>query len=379
MLTSTTTSRLARLWMVIVLFAVFAGSASDVVLARTNTPSSSTFFVDTDTGVDDAVALALLLRAPEAKIVGITTVAGNTTVENATNNVLSLLDVAKPSPAIPVTIGAAAPLQVPLTRVGAFVHGPDGLWFAGSQHNLDALNDDAPAAIAAAARANPGLVILALGPLTNIAEAAERFPADLANARIIALAGAKVGGNRTAVAETNAFIDPDALQQLLQHQLDVTLVTWDAWSKVTVDSVAFPRLIAKAGALGQFLAGPLATYGQAQTQGAGGPMTIPDAVAALYALKPRPELATSALVEVVTDTGATRGQTIIAVTVPERISLIANDEEMSALADRVFSDPTFNQAEAIGAILQRRPDNAQVVLSLGNEFPGQFRSKFTGR
>src|SRR5262245_56108259 len=69
-------------------------------------------FLDTDTGVDDAVALALLLRArPTVNLVGISTVAGNTTVENATKNVLTVLDVAHRS--VPVTIGAAAPLEFP--------------------------------------------------------------------------------------------------------------------------------------------------------------------------------------------------------------------------------------------------------------------------
>src|SRR5258707_883686 len=67
----------------------------------------SAVFVDTDTGVDDALALALLLRAPTANLVGISTVVGNTSVDNATKNVLTVLDVAGRT--VPVTVGAATP------------------------------------------------------------------------------------------------------------------------------------------------------------------------------------------------------------------------------------------------------------------------------
>ena len=83
--------------------------------------------VDADIGVDDAAALAYLLSSSKANILGITTVAGNTSVENAANNALILLDTAQRT-AIPVVVGAAAPLVVSASHQGVFVHGPDGLW-----------------------------------------------------------------------------------------------------------------------------------------------------------------------------------------------------------------------------------------------------------
>jgi inosine/uridine nucleosidase len=318
-------------------------------------------FVDTDIGVDDATAIAWLLQAPEANVVGFTTVMGNTTVENATQNLLTLLDAEHSH--LPVTIGAAAPLAVPFSHVGALSHGPSGLWFSQVPHNLQGIPRDAPAAIAAAARANRGMTLLTLGPLTNVAQAAQRFPHDMAGVHIIALVGSRGPGNRTPVAEFNAFGDPKALDIVIESGLDVTLVTLDAFTQVQVDSVKFPqKLNQKGGAVGQLLAAALTPYFQAETQGAGGQASIPDAAAAVYALRPDLGTATSGLVDVATDNGLTRGQTVMALDPNAKITMIADDAELSALADRVFSDPNFDLNAALFQILSRRPDNAKVVL-----------------
>lgn len=320
-------------------------------------------FVDTDTGVDDAVAIAYLLKSRGADVLGFTTVSGNATAEHAANNLLTLLDVMQVQE--PVTVGAAAPLQLSPSHTGAFVHGPTGLWFAATPHDTAALPHDAPAAIAAAARQNPGMTLLALGPLTNVAQAAQRFPAELRGVKVVALAGSRAGGNSSPVAEFNAFFDPHALDTALESGLDVTLVTLDAFDDVTFDSAEFPaRLAAQGGALGQFLAQPLGMYMMAGTQGAGGPSAIPDVAAVAYVLQPALGTATSGLVDVATDSGLTRGQTVMGFTAAQKMTMIAGDDELSALADRMFSDPTFDPNQAMGAILMRRPDNAKVVLEV---------------
>ncbi len=319
-------------------------------------------FIDTDIGVDDATAIAWLLQEQSTNVVGFTTVMGNTTVENATQNLLTLLDAAHRRQ-LPVTIGAAAPLTVPRSHVGALSHGPSGLWFSQVPHSLSGIPTDAPAAIAAAARANGGMTLLALGPLTNVAQAAQRFPQDMARVHIIALVGSHGPGNRTPLAEFNAFADPQALDIVLESGLDVTLVTLDAFEMVQVDSVKFPqKLNQKGGAVGQLLASALTPYFQAETQGAGGNGTIPDAAAAIYALRPDLGSATSGLVDIATDSGLTRGQTVMALDPNAKVTMIADDAELSALADRAFTDPNFDINAAIFAILSRRPDNAKVVL-----------------
>jgi inosine-uridine nucleoside N-ribohydrolase len=331
--------------------------SADASLGRTTVK----VFVDTDIGVDDATAIAWLLNDRSTNVLGFTTVAGQTTVENSTQNLLTLLDVANRH--LPVTMGAEQPLVYPRSHVGSFYVGPSGLWFSQVPHDLSHIPHDAPAAIAAAARANPGMTLLALGPLTNVARAARRFPNDMAGIHIIASAGSRGPGNRTPVAEFNAFGDPQALDIVLEHQLDVTLVTEDAFEQVKVDSTEFPQeLTQDGGAMGQFLASALTPYFLALTQGAGGQVTIPDPVTAIYALRPELGTANTALVDVATDAGLTRGQTVMALDTNSKILMITSDAELSALADKVFSDPNFDINAALGAILARRPDNAKVVL-----------------
>jgi inosine-uridine nucleoside N-ribohydrolase len=348
------------LLLVLILGSLIAGAFSaDAALRR----PTIKVFVDTDIGVDDATAIAWLLNERSVNFIGITTVAGNTTVENATQNILTLLDVAQRH--IPVTMGAAQPLVYPHSHIGAFTHGPSGLWFSQTPHDLSAIPRDAPATIATAARANPGMTLITLGPLTNVAQAAQRFPSDMANVHIIVLGGARGPGNRSPVAEFNAFGDPQAFDIVLESHLDVTIIPLDAFSQVKVDSDKFVRKLTRdGGAMGQFLASVLTPYFQAETQGLGGEASVPDATAAIYALQPELGIPTSALVDVATDAVLTRGQTVMATDTNSKIFMIADDAELSTLVDRVFSEPGFDINAALGAILARRPDNAQVVLDV---------------
>jgi inosine/uridine nucleosidase len=318
-------------------------------------------FIDTDMGVDDAVAVAWLLAQQSARIVGFSTVFGNAAVEHVAANLLTLLDAAGRQ--IPVTIGAAAPLLFPPYLAGALVHGPDGFWGAQVPHDLRGLPHDAPAALAAAARTTPGLTILALGPLTNLALAAQTYPEELAGVHVIALGGARHGGNTTPLAEFNIYADPQALEIVLDSSLRVEMVMRDAFDRVEVDAERFvAQLAAIGGPVGQLLAGILTPYCQMAALGGGAP-TIPDAAAAIYALRPDLGTATSALVQVITDDGYARGQTIVADTLAYRISLIASPSEISDLALR-FTAPGFDLQATIADILRRRPDNACVVLDV---------------
>ncbi|HMQ31205.1 MAG TPA: nucleoside hydrolase [Chloroflexaceae bacterium] len=347
----------------IVLVAALAFAALAAPTEASRQPPAGPLFVDTDIGVDDAIAIAWLLDQPRAELVGFTTVFGNTSVENATRNLLTLLGAAGEQ--YPVTVGAADPLALPRTRTGALVHGPDGLWFAQQPADISALPNDAPAAMAAAARANPGLTIVALGPLTNVARAVERFPADMAGVRLVALGGAQRGGNRTPVAEFNIFADPHALAVVLAGDMRVELLTLDAFTQVTVDPQRFIRLLNRRGdAVGGLLAHAFGLYVQAQQlNNSSGRNPIPDAAAVVYALHPELGSAQSALVKVIADDGLARGQTLIATDLSSRMPLIAGDAELSSLADQAFT-PGFDLNAALGAILMREPDNAQAVLDV---------------
>ncbi len=353
--------RAARILALLVTLVVALVGAAIPAQAGRERPSGR-LFVDTDIGVDDALAIAYLLREPHTNLVGFTTVFGNTTVDNATRNLLTVLDAAGKQ--YPITVGAAAPLVFPRHRTSAFVHGPDGFWFNQVPHNISALPTDAPAAIAAAARANPATTFIALGPLTNFAQAVQRFPDAMRGIRLVALGGARAGGNVTPVAEFNVYADPQAYEIVLSSDMRVELITMDAFDQIQIDVDRLaPLLNRRGGALGKLLARILPAYAQATTQGKGGPITIPDIAATTYALDGNLGTPISSLVKVITDGGYTRGETIIADVLSDKILVIASSEELSAMADQAFS-PGFNLDAELAAILQREPDNAQVVTEI---------------
>ncbi|NJM05395.1 hypothetical protein HC891_02990, partial [Candidatus Gracilibacteria bacterium] len=331
---------LACLFAVIVLSCLHATPAT-----ATRQATKTAIFVDTDIGIDDAVAVGWLLNNRKVNLVGFTTVFGNASVENTTRNLLTLLDVANREE-LTVTIGAAAPLELPRYRAGVAIHGLDGFWFNQQPKDISTLPTDASAALIGAVQANPQLTILALGPLTNIARAVTLNPTAFADVRIVAVGGG-TSGNTTPVAEFNAFLDPHALDVVLASPAQLELVTIDAFDQPTVDPEAFvAHLATEGGAVGQLLATILPPHFQAIAgDGIAGEATLPDAAAAVYAVQPGVGTGNSALVRVLTD-GYGRGQTIIADTFSERVSLIGDPEEISVLAESAFI-PGFDLNGAI--------------------------------
>jgi inosine-uridine nucleoside N-ribohydrolase len=351
-------SRLLTCLLVVMVLSCLYATPASATRPRETTP----IFVDTDIGIDDAVAISWLLNNQKVQLVGFTSVYGNASVENTTRNLLTLLDVADRA-TIPVTIGAAQPLELPRYRAGVALHGLDGFWFTQEPKDISTLPTDASAALISAVEAHPNLIILALGPLTNIAHAVKRDPDVFTDVRIVAVSGGSTG-NTTPVAEFNAYLDPHALEVVLASPAQLELVTIDAFDQPTVDPDKFVEdLAAKGGAVGELLAAILPPHFQAiASDGIAGEATLPDAAAAVYAVQPELGTGTSALVKVQKE-GYGRGQTIIADTFSERISLIGDPEEISVLAESAFI-PGFDLNGAIFQILQREPDNAIVVSDL---------------
>jgi purine nucleosidase len=334
-------------------------------------PPAIRMIIDADIGVDDAAAIAYLLDDPsQVEILGITTVAGNTTVENSASNALLLLETAGRTD-IPVVIGAAAPLVLPASHQGMFVHGPDGLWFTGFQfpQDISGLSSDAAGFLCDNAAAD--VTLLALGPLTNLANAVLSCPDEMKLYKIVWMGGAKAvkdEGN-TPVSVFNPWFDPDAAEIVLAAEgLSLTMVTSDASRTVTVTTDMIDRLNKHGTALGKLIAPALQQYASlfAKPKGLHGKLRVSlyDPATAVLAVHPEWGTAQSALVLVQTPDGPARGQTIFAFTFAEHIFVLSNDAELSYIADQVFSDPFFDFNAAIGAILFRRPDNAQVILTL---------------
>jgi inosine-uridine nucleoside N-ribohydrolase len=342
--------------------------------AQEAVPSSSTpinVIIDADAGVDDSTAIAYLLsqdRQP-VNLLGITAVAGNTTVENSASNILTLLETANVS--APVIVGAAQPLSRTLSHSGKLIHGPDGLWFVGyaHPHDLSTLSHDAPAFYHQMAQQHPGATLIALGPLTNIAEAIRQNPQAMSKfAKIVVLGGAKQGGNQTPVSEYNIWQDPEAADVVFRSGIPIALMPLDTFTTLTIETSDLDELRAEGNPLAQLIVEPLASYAQVQT-GLGGATSasIPDLAAMMYSLEPTLGTPVSSLVEVIPAPRLVRGQTIIATNFGEKLTMLAEDDELSIIADRVFSEPGFDLFGALGAIMARKPDNAQVVLDINEK------------
>ena len=184
------------------------------------------FLIDTDTASDDAVALIMALRHPEVEVVGITTVAGNVEVRQASRNALYTAELCESS--VPVFTGAEKPLNR-AHRSADWFHGHDGL----GDHGYPAPRR-APEKMGAAEamveliEAHPGIAMVTLGPLTNVALALQKSP-EIAKSvsRCVVMGGAPCcEGNVTPAAEYNIWCDPEAARIVARSGLPVEMVGW---------------------------------------------------------------------------------------------------------------------------------------------------------
>jgi inosine-uridine nucleoside N-ribohydrolase len=181
---------------------------------------STPILLDCDPGHDDAIALLLALASPELELLGVTTVAGNQTVEKTTANAIRVLELVGSD--VPVAAGAGRPL-VREPYVAAYVHGETGLDGPDlpparrepvDQHAVDFL-----------AERIDGATLVATGPLTNVALLLAREEAS--PERVVLMGGAIAEGNVTPAAEFNIWADPEAAARVFSSGLDVTVAGLD--------------------------------------------------------------------------------------------------------------------------------------------------------
>ena len=192
--------------------------------------------IDTDPGVDDAIAILMALRSPSLQVLGLTTVGGNVPLARATRNSLALLEYADRTD-IPVARGAALPIR---GQYGyAFpVHGTSGLTRRLPNPSIGPIEQRAVDYLAEELGKHPGEIILAaLGPLTNIANLTTRYPGALEQAAgLVVMGGAvDVPGNVTGHAEFNFFSDPEAARLVLSSGSPLTLVDLAATRQVAIE------------------------------------------------------------------------------------------------------------------------------------------------
>jgi purine nucleosidase/pyrimidine-specific ribonucleoside hydrolase len=266
---------------------------------------STPVILDCDPGHDDAIALLLALGSPELELLGVTTVAGNQTVEKTTANAIRVLELAGAD--VPVAAGADRPL-VREAFVAAYVHGETGLDGPDlppprarpvGQHAVDFL-----------AERITGATLVATGPLTNIALLLARHPRSRPE-RLVLMGGAIAEGNVTPAAEFNIWADPEAAARVFATELDITMVGLDVTHRALLTDVHAAKL-RENGRIGGVVADLLDFYAAFHKQVYefdGSP--IHDAVAVAQVI--RPDLLELRLLNVEVDCESTlcRGRTVV--------------------------------------------------------------------
>ena len=199
--------------------------------------------IDTDPGVDDAIAILIALRASSLEVLGLTTVGGNVPLARGTRNALALLEYAGHTD-IPVSRGSALPVRGRY-RYAFPVHGASGLTKRLPNLSTWPIDQRAVDFLAGELGKRPGEVLLiALGPLTNLANLLTRHPGSLEKASgLVVMGGAvDVSGNVTSHAEFNFYSDPEAARMVLSSGIPLTLIDLAATHQVEIEREAAREL-----------------------------------------------------------------------------------------------------------------------------------------
>ncbi|WP_353893133.1 nucleoside hydrolase [Proteinivorax hydrogeniformans] len=189
--------------------------------------------LDVDPGIDDAMALALAFKSEKLDILGVTTVAGNLSLDKTTKNAAKILDILNAK--CKVYAGAAMPLKKKV-HTAEHIHGPTGLgFFSWSETEENISSQDAISFMAEQINKYPNEVtIIAVAPLTNIAKLLNKYPnIESKIAEIIIMGGAvNVKGNVSEEAEFNIYADPEAAGAVFSSSCNKKLVGLDVTLKV---------------------------------------------------------------------------------------------------------------------------------------------------
>ncbi len=270
--------------------------------------TATPILLDCDPGHDDAIALLLALAAPELELLGVTTVAGNQTLEKTTANAIRVLEFAGRAD-VPVAAGADRPL-VRDPFVAAYVHGDTGLdgpdlpppqGAPVNRHAVDFLADKIR-------EADGAVTLVPVGPLTNVALMLALHP-DARPERIVLMGGAVAEGNITPAAEFNIWADPEAAARVFASGIDVTMIGLDVTHKALFTTAHVSRL---AGRVGEMVTELLRFYDRfhRDVYGFDG-SPVHDAVAVAHVLKPELVETLHRNVEIDVESELCRGRTVV--------------------------------------------------------------------
>lgn len=223
---------------------------------------SKRIIIDTDPGVDDALAFLLALASPEIQLEALTTTQGNVTVEKATRNALALLELCRASH-IPVAMGSMVPLVQPL-RASEYIHGESGIGNSQlpqpkaspvPQHAVDFLIERI--------LAEPGEIsIFPIGPLTNLAMAIRKEPRFAKAVKELVIMGGAIleHGNMTPLAEFNIYVDPHAAHIVFHSGIPITLIPLDVTHKCLLLQPHVDRLVQIPSPISRFIRDAIEIY-----------------------------------------------------------------------------------------------------------------------
>jgi purine nucleosidase len=295
--------------------------------------STRNILIDTDTASDDAVALIMALRSSQVQVLAITVVAGNVGLKQGTANALYTVELC--DSAVPVFPGAAASLIRPLEDASWF-HGQDGLGDLGYVPSTRTPEKEfAVDAMVRVIEANPGIEVITLGPLTNLALALRQSPGLVANvSRCVVMGGAPCcEGNVSPAAEYNFWVDPEAARVVLRSQLPIELIGWQlSRGPAVVNERETEEILALKTKFGEFAVHANDTAAKAfekQTGEAG--IALPDPIAMAILLDPALCLvSTQHYMDVQTDSGITRGMSVV-----DKLGVAADPRNRAAWSDVV--------------------------------------------
>ena len=211
--------------------------------------------IDTDPGIDDAMALHMAFADPRLEVVGLTTIFGNVNVDQATRNALWLAEQAHYK--LDVARGAERPLSQEPNEPSYYVHGDEGFGDLPAQrpqnkaHALDAADY-----IIETCKAHSGEISLCpVGPLTNIAIALQRYPELVQHVKSVVIMGGAgfVAGNVTDYAEANIWNDPHAADLVFAADWQVVMIGLDVTTKVLCTPEEYQSIADESGKIGQFI------------------------------------------------------------------------------------------------------------------------------
>ncbi|HEX8521670.1 MAG TPA: nucleoside hydrolase [Tepidisphaeraceae bacterium] len=295
-----------------------------------------TFLIDTDTASDDAVALIMALRHPDVRVAAITVVSGNVPLEQACTNALYTAELCGAD--VPVYAGASRPL-LRAPEYADWFHGKDGL---GDQNYptpaAKIRTEHATDAIIGAATTHPGLTLVTLGPLTNVALALSRAPEVVKNiSRCVVMGGNPCcEGNVTPAAEFNIFVDPEAAQIVFQSGMNIEMIGWQLCrGEANINEREIAQIRKMETKLAHFAIDcnrRAIEANKLQTGEIG--IALPDPVAMAVALDPSIAVeSTRHRVEIETRSELTRGQTVV-----DRLN-VSSDERNRGIWSGASSPP----------------------------------------